>query len=204
MVLTIHPQFAFDFIWPLLGFQLKYWLCMTFSGLSTQVSSDDLEYGLSWAFDPSAFPRNWLESAHDSSSISETWIDSTHDSSVFLGIDSESTHDSSRSPTYWSRSTHGSKCFHTIRFESTRWLKLKAFDSESAHDSTLSHSHRYQYLSSSNCLTHDGLGGGGGICSLSKILYKWTSSITSLQYLLRYRFDTFCENMKVISGTFLC
>ena len=83
----------------------------------------------------------WLESAHDSSSISKTWIDSTYDSTGFPGFDWESTHDSSGFPRYWFRLTRDSKCFPIFSIQINPWLKRKASDSESTHDSTLNHTH---------------------------------------------------------------
>ena len=80
---TIHSQVTFDHVlisYDLFGLSTKCWLVIW----------------PFWAFDSSAFPRNWFESTHDSSSISETETELM--TSGFAGIDSESIHDSSRFP----------------------------------------------------------------------------------------------------------
>ena len=81
----------------------------------------------------------WFESAHHSSGISGTWICSTHDSSCFPGVDSELTQDSSGFPRYWFRFTHDSKCIPIFSIQINSWLNQKVFDSDSTHDSTMSH-----------------------------------------------------------------
>ena len=42
---------------------------------------------------------------------------------------------------HWFRLTHDSKCFAHFSIQINSWLKQKAFDSESTHDLTLSHTH---------------------------------------------------------------
>ena len=67
-------------------------------------------------------------------------LESIHGSTGFPGIDSESTHDSSGFPRYWFRLTHDSVLPH-FSIQMNSWLKRKAFDSDSTHASTQSHTH---------------------------------------------------------------
>ena len=123
--------------------QLYCWLGMTFFGFSTLLNSCSfLSFRLKY------LPDNlmWISSWPSSSSIWETWVDSTHysirrlfqestqnqlmtqvDSQVFIQIDS------------WLRRIPD----FSIHIDS--WLKPKTFDSESTHDSTLSHTHVWRW-----------------------------------------------------------
>ena len=115
-----------------LGIQLYCCLGMTCFGAFH--SSVDFVW-LFWAFDSSAFPTNWFESAHDSSSISETL------ESIQL-MTQQTFQELTRInpwlkwiPRYWFRWTHDSKCF-PIFFHSNQLMtqRKKIFYSESTQD----------------------------------------------------------------------
>ena len=105
---AIHSQFPMTF----LGFPLKYWLCMTFFGLLTQVPSRQIDSNqlmiqaisrrnlyrfnswLKW------LSKNWLRINSWLKWISKYWFRLTHDSKCF--------------PIFWLKSTHDSSEKHSI------------------------------------------------------------------------------------------
>ena len=125
-----------SFVWPFLGIQLDWWLDMTF--WRTFHSSDDFVWPF-WGFRLKGLPdlliwiSSWFKRYLRDSNRFNSWLKRL--SRSWLRVNSRL----KWIPLYWFRLTHDSKYFPTFRFKSTHDSSEKTYDSESTHDSTLSH-----------------------------------------------------------------